>query len=54
VKLVKRIVIGLIIAFAVFYLVTRPHDAAAAVQGAVGAVWGACVAVFDFFVALVS
>ena len=54
VKLVKRIVIGLVIAFAVFYLVTRPHDAATAVQNAFGAVWGAGVAVVDFFVALAS
>ncbi|HET6302686.1 hypothetical protein [Microbacterium sp.] len=51
-KLVKRIVIGLVIAFAVFYLVTRPEDAANAVQGAVGAVWGAGVAVTQFFVSL--
>lgn len=51
-KLVKRIVLALIIAFAVFYLVTRPQDAANAVQGAFGAVWGAGVAVSEFFVAL--
>lgn len=51
-KLVRRIVVVLIIAFAVFYLVTRPQDAANAVQGALGAVWGAGVAVVDFFVAL--
>lgn len=51
-KIVKRIVIGLVIAFAIFYLVTRPQDAANAVQGAFGAVWGAGVAVVDFFVAL--
>ncbi len=54
VKLVKRIVIGLVIAFAVFYLVTRPQDAANAVQGAFGAVWGAGIAVTDFFVALAN
>ena len=54
VKLVKRIIIGLVIAFAVFYLVTRPQDAATAVQNAIGAVWGAGVAVVDFFVALAS
>lgn len=53
-KLVKRIAIGLVIAFAVFYLVTRPQDAANAVQGAFGAVWGAGVAVTNFFVALAS
>jgi hypothetical protein len=52
VKLVRRVVVVLIIAFAVFYLVTRPQDAANAVQGALGAVWGAGVAVVDFFVAL--
>lgn len=54
VKLVKRIAIGLVIAFAVFYLVTRPQDAANAVQGAFGAVWGAGVAVTNFFVALAA
>jgi hypothetical protein len=52
VKLVRRVVVVLIIAFAVFYLVTRPQDAANAVQGALSAVWGAGVAVVDFFVAL--
>ena len=54
VKLIKRILIVLVIAFAVFYLVTRPQDAANAVQGAFGAVWGAGVAVTDFFVALAN
>ncbi|MCC2031960.1 hypothetical protein [Microbacterium allomyrinae] len=53
-KLVKRIVIGLVIAFAVFYLVTRPQDAANAVQGAIGAVWGAGAAVAQFFTTLAS
>ena len=53
-KLVKRILLALVIVFAVFYLVTRPQDAANAVQGAVGAVWGAGVAVTQFFGALVS
>lgn len=51
-KLVRRIILALVIAFAVFFLVTRPHDAAVAVQGAVGAVWGAGVAVTQFFGAL--
>jgi hypothetical protein len=54
VKLVKRIVVVLVIAFAAFYLITRPHDAANAVQGAIGAVWGAGVAVVDFFMALAA
>ncbi|GAA1468169.1 hypothetical protein [Microbacterium thalassium] len=53
-KLLKRIIIGLVIAFAVFYLVTRPEDAANAVQGALDAVWGAGVAIADFFVALAN
>lgn len=53
-KLIKRIFFALVAAFAVFYLVTRPEDAANAVQGAVGAVWGAGVAVTDFFVALAT
>ena len=52
VKLIKRIVVVLVIAFAAFYLITRPLDAANAVQGAVGAVWGAGVAVVDFLTAL--
>ena len=53
-KFVKRAVIGLVIAFAVFYLVTKPQDAAGAVQGVVTAVWEAGVAVVDFLVALVA
>jgi len=52
VKLVKRIALVLVAAFAVFYLVTQPQHAAEAVQGTVGAVWGAGVAVTDFFTAL--
>ena len=51
-KLIKRIALILVAAFAVFYLVTRPQDAANAVQGAVGAVWGAGAAITDFFAAL--
>ena len=53
-KIVKRAIIALAIAFAVFYLVTRPQDAANAVQGLIAAVWGAGVAVVDFFVALAA
>jgi hypothetical protein len=52
VKLVRRIIVGLVIAFAAFYLITRPEDAANAVQNAFGAVWGAGVAVTQFFVEL--
>jgi hypothetical protein len=54
VKLVKRIVIGLVVAFLLFFLITRPQDAANAVQGVFDAVSGAIVAVFDFFSALAS
>ena len=53
-KLVKRIILVLVIAFAAFYLITRPQDAANAVQGAIGAVWGAGAAVVDFFMALAA
>lgn len=53
-KIVKRVIIGLVIAFAVFYLVTKPQDAAGAVQGVIAALWGAGVAIVDFFVALIS
>ena len=53
-KIVKRIVVVLVIAFAAFYLITRPQDAANAVQGAIGAVWGAGAAVVDFFMALAA
>jgi hypothetical protein len=54
VKIVKRIVLILVIAFAAFYLITRPHDAANAVQGAFTAVWNAGAAITTFFMQLVS
>jgi hypothetical protein len=54
VKIVKRLAIVLIVGFALFYLITRPHDAANAVQGAVDAVWGAVMAVTNFFVELAN
>lgn len=53
-KIVKRIVLILVIAFAAFYLITRPHDAANAVQGAFTAVWNAGAAITTFFMQLVS
>jgi hypothetical protein len=52
VKWVKRIVVGLAIVFALFYLVTRPEDAANAVQAAVGAVFDGAAAVGRFFTSL--
>jgi hypothetical protein len=54
VKLVKRILIAAVIVFAVFYVVTRPQDAAGAVEGAIGAVWNAAAAVGTFFTSLVT
>nr|WP_240977856.1 hypothetical protein [Planctomonas sp. JC2975] len=54
VKIVKRVVIIVIIAFAVFYVVARPQDAANAVQVAIGAVFDAGQAVVKFFTALAS
>ncbi|NNC12449.1 hypothetical protein HII28_11240 [Planctomonas sp. JC2975] len=53
-KIVKRVVIIVIIAFAVFYVVARPQDAANAVQVAIGAVFDAGQAVVKFFTALAS
>jgi hypothetical protein len=54
VKWVKRIAVGLIVVFALFYMITRPEDAAGAVQGAVAAVWSATEAVGRFFSSLAA
>lgn len=54
VKWVKRIVLGLVVVFAAFYLITRPEDAANAVQGAVDAVFNAGNSVITFFTSLAS
>ena len=54
VKWVKRIAIGLVVVFALFYMITRPEDAANAVQGAVAAVWGGVEAVGRFFTSLAT
>ncbi|WP_312854973.1 hypothetical protein [Agromyces agglutinans] len=53
-KWVKRIVVALVVVFALFYLVTRPEDAATAVQAAVDAVWGAVSSIGVFFSSLAS
>ncbi|MDR6905386.1 putative membrane protein [Agromyces sp. 3263] len=53
-KWVKRIVIALVVVFAFFYLITRPEDAATAVEGAVGAVWTGVEAVGTFFTKLAT
>ncbi|WP_051138772.1 hypothetical protein [Agromyces italicus] len=54
VKWVKRIVLGLVVVFAAFYLITRPEDAANAVQGAVDAVFNAAASIGTFFTSLAS
>lgn len=54
VKWVKRIVLGLVVVFAAFYLITRPEDAANAVQGAIDAVFNAAGSVVTFFTSLAS
>lgn len=43
---VKKIVVILVVAFALFYLFTRPEEAAAAVRGFVGA-FGSIATFFD-------
>lgn len=53
-KWVKVIAVALVVIFALFYMVTRPEDAANAVQGAVGAVWASAEAVGRFFTSLAS
>ncbi|MFF2493862.1 hypothetical protein [Agromyces sp. NPDC058064] len=53
-KWVKRIVLGLVVVFAAFYLITRPEDAANAVQGAIDAVFNAAGSVVTFFTSLAS
>jgi hypothetical protein len=54
VKWVKRIVVGLAVVFALFYLITRPEAAADAVQGAFAAVFAGAEAVGRFFTSLAS
>lgn len=45
---VKKVVVFLVVGFALFYLVTRPEDAANAVRG----FFGAFEALFRFFTTL--
>jgi hypothetical protein len=54
VKWVKIIGLALVVIFALFYMITRPEDAAEAVQGAFGAVWTASDAVGRFFTSLAT
>lgn len=53
-KWVRRIALALVVLFALFYLVTRPEDAANAVEGAVGAVWNGVQSVGRFFTSLAT
>jgi hypothetical protein len=48
----KKLLGGLVIAFALFYLLTQPESAAEAVRGAVGVVEDLFAAVIDFINAL--
>jgi hypothetical protein len=51
-KWVRKILLLLVVTFAVFYLVTRPEDAAAAVRGAFGALAKAFSSIIVFFTSL--
>ena len=53
-KWVKRIALAAVVIFALFYMVTRPQDAANVVQGAIGAVWDGAQAMGQFFTSLVT
>ena len=48
----KKVLIGLVVAFALFYLVTQPVGAADAIKGAADAVGVAFVALIAFLSAL--
>ncbi len=51
---VKRLLLALVVIFALFYLFTRPKDAADAVQAALAAVWGGVQSIGTFFTSLSS
>jgi len=48
----RKLLVGLVVAFGLFYLFTQPQNAADAVRGAVAAVDGAFQSVIQFFNAL--
>ncbi|MDN5725286.1 MAG: hypothetical protein L0G99_05050 [Propionibacteriales bacterium] len=48
----KKIIVILAVTFGIFYLVTRPEDAAGAVRGAFLAVGSAFASIFTFFASL--
>jgi Na+/H+ antiporter NhaD/arsenite permease-like protein len=48
----RKLLVGLVVAFALFYLFTQPQGAAEAVRGAAGAVVVAFNSVIEFITAL--
>jgi hypothetical protein len=48
----RKLMVGLVVAFALFYLVTQPQGAAEAVRGAADAVRVAFESVIEFITAL--
>jgi hypothetical protein len=54
VKWLKPIVLVLVVVFALFYMISRPEDAANAVQGAMAAVFSGAEAVGRFFTSLAT
>ncbi|MGW9629496.1 hypothetical protein ACWGST_02240 [Agromyces sp. NPDC055520] len=53
-KWLKGIAVALVVIFALFYLISRPEDAANVVQSAFGAVVSAAESVGTFFTSLAS
>ena len=53
-KWVKGIAVALVVVFALFYMISRPEDAANAVEGALGAVVTGAEAVGRFFTTLAT
>jgi hypothetical protein len=49
---IRKILLAMVVIFAVFYLVTRPEDAASAVRTAFGALANAFTAIIKFFTSL--
>ena len=50
----KKVLVGLVVAFAAFYLITQPADAADAIKGAASAVGVAFESIIEFLTALFS
>jgi hypothetical protein len=49
---IRKILLAMVVIFAVFYLVTRPEDAASAVRNAFGALANAFTSIIKFFTSL--